>query len=126
MSHATLPSSDSTVAIEILKKRVQEFCEARDWDQFHSPKNLAIGLVTEAAELLEHFRFRDDQQIEQRLATHREAIEDELADSLFFILRFASRNGIDLCRAVENKMAKNEKKYPVDRARGSNRKYDEY
>ncbi len=106
--------------------KVREFCEARDWDQFHSPKELAIGLITEAAELLEHFRFQSDEQIAALFANpaSREEIEDEIADCLFFILRFAGRHDIDLKKVCDRKIAKSAAKYPVDKARGNNRKYD--
>lgn len=106
--------------------KVRKFCEERDWDQFHSPKELSIGLITEASELLEHFRFQSDEQITALLsdATSREEIEDELADCLFFILRFAGRQNVDLGRALDRKIAKSAAKYPVDKARGNNRKYD--
>ncbi|MES2965136.1 MAG: nucleotide pyrophosphohydrolase [Bdellovibrionota bacterium] len=113
--------------IQALVAKVQKFCEERDWDQFHPPKELAIGLITEAAELLEHFRFQSDEQITRMFddPTKREEIEDELADCLFFILRFAGRHQIDLVKACERKIAKSAVKYPVDKARGSNRKYDQ-
>ena len=113
--------------IEALKTKVREFCEARDWDQFHGPKELAIGLITEAAELLEHFRFQSDAQIAEMFKDPRkkEEIEDEIADCFFFILRFAGRNDIDLAKACERKIAKSALKYPVEKARGNNRKYDQ-
>ncbi len=111
-----------------LQREIQEFCEVRDWDQFHGPKDLAIGLVTESSELLDLFRFKSD---EESLAlvnsnTTREKIEDELADVFFFTLRFAQKNGIDLVQALRAKIAKNGKKYPVELSRGSNRKYTEF
>ena len=83
-----------------LSRRVREFCEARDWDQFHSPKELAIGLVTESAELLAHLRFLSEDQVRERLsnADDRSAIEHEVADVLFFLLRFCDRNGRSLSR----------------------------
>ncbi len=121
--------SDVTATVETLKAKVREFCEERDWDQFHDAKELAIGLITEASELLEHFRFRSAREIEERLerdAKHREAVEDELADALFFVLRFAQKNGVDLAAALARKMEKNARKYPVELAKGSNRKYTEF
>lgn len=118
---------DSTTTLEDLKRRVRTFCEDRDWDQFHGCKELAIGLVTEAAELLDHFRFLSDEQVAARLAdpVRREEIEDELADVLFFLLRFGQRNGIDLDAALQRKIKKNDARYPVDKARGRNLKHDE-
>ena len=107
---------------------VRNFCEARDWDQFHSPKDLAIGLTTESAELLELFRFKSEDQISEMLvnAEDRGKVADELADVYFFLLRFCQRNGFDLNLALEKKIEKNELKYPVDKARGSNKKYDQF
>ena len=119
---------DDKTSIEELKKRVQTFCEDRDWDQFHNPKELSIGLITESAELLEHFRFKDDEQMKELFKDNkkREEIEHELADSLFFILRFAQMNNIDLDSALENKIIHNNKKYPVEKSKGKNHKYTEY
>jgi NTP pyrophosphatase (non-canonical NTP hydrolase) len=118
----------SAIQFEDLQNRVRRFCEERDWDQFHDIKELAIGVSTEAAELLELFRFQSREQCEALLNAplKREKIEDEIADVLFFILRIAGRYDIDLSRAVEKKMVKNGARYPVDKARGSNRKYDEF
>jgi len=118
---------DSTATIDSLKDRVRAFCEARDWDQFHGPKDLAIGVATEASELLEHFRFMNDEEASSRLAEpeRRQAIEEELADVLFFILRFAQRFNVDLDTALDHKIKKNDDRYPVDKARGRNLKHDE-
>lgn len=120
-----MPDSSTTVAA--LTDAVRTFCEARDWDRFHGPRDLAIGIVTEAAELLDRFRFKDDAECAALLVdpSARDGIEQELADTLFFILRFAERNGIDLSTAVARKLALNEERYPVAKARGSNRKYTE-
>jgi NTP pyrophosphatase (non-canonical NTP hydrolase) len=109
-----------------LIESIKEFCEQRDWDQYHNPKDLAIGISTEAAELLDLFRFKNGDEIEQTLANKREHIEDELADVLFFVLRFAQMNQIDLKEALEHKMAKNAAKYPIDKVKGNNKKYNEY
>ena len=94
---------------------IREFCQARAWDPYHGPKDLAIGLVTEAAELLEHFRFRNETESLQLLQNpeSREQVEDELIDSLFFILRFADKYSVDINQAFERKMLKNAKKYPA-------------
>jgi NTP pyrophosphatase (non-canonical NTP hydrolase) len=113
------------ISIRDLKDKVREFCEARDWDQFHGPKELAIGVITEASELLEHFRFLSEEQAMELLQDpqQREEIEDEIADVLFFLLRFCQRFDVDLERALMRKMEKGEKKYPVEKAKGSNLKY---
>ena len=103
----------------------QSFCEERDWDQFHNPKDLSIGLITEASELLEHFRFLSEEDARDKLAAGktREEISDELADIFFFLLRFCQMYDIDLGNALKCKIAKNNRKYPVEKAKGSNRKY---
>lgn len=124
------PQADSRgldVSFQYWKRRVEKFCTARDWDQFHGAKDLAIGAITEAAELLEHFRFKSDQEIEGMFKNKakREEIEDELADVLFFVVRFAQRYDIDLARAAKRKLAKSCRKYPVSKAKGSNKKYSD-
>jgi NTP pyrophosphatase (non-canonical NTP hydrolase) len=116
---------DEKIKISELKTHLQKFCEAREWDQFHNPKELAIGLITEASELLEHFRFQSEEQVKLMLKNpeSRLKIADELADTFFFVLRFAQLHGFDLADAYFAKMERNEKKYPVEKARGSNKKY---
>lgn len=119
-----LSVSDSLID---LTYRVRSFCEARDWDQFHGPKDLAIGVITEASELLEHFRFLSDEQALWLLKDSQKKadIEEELADILFFLLRFSQRFNIDLGQALIRKIEESEKKYPLEKAKGSNKKYTE-
>lgn len=114
-------------SIRDLEKQVQLFCEEREWDQFHNPKDLAIGISTEANELLDLFRFKSNDEMIQLFADleKKQKVEDEIADVLFFILRFAQMHQIDLVSALENKIEKNALKYPVEKAKGSNRKYNE-
>ena len=121
-------SDISESEIAKMSARVRKFCEDRDWDQFHDPKELAIGLITESSELLEIFRFQKPEDCVRMFEDpgKREAIEDELADVWFFVLRFIGRHGIDLEQILERKIIKNEKKYPIEKARGSNRKYTEF
>ncbi len=116
---------DATTTIAQLKGEVKRFCEARDWDQYHNAKDLAIGVSTEAGELLDLFRFKSPDEAEGMFRDSRErgAIEDEMSDVLFFLLRMAQMNDVDLAGAFERKMAKNERKYPEEIARGSNKKY---
>ena len=112
--------------IKELMKKVQDFCEARDWDQFHNPKDLAIGLSTESNELLDIFRFKSEEQMKEIMnSPTREHVEEELADVFFFLLRFAQMNDIDLSEILDMKMNKNNLKYPVEKAKGSNSKYNE-
>lgn len=119
---------DKNLTISELKTLVKTFCKERDWDQYHTPKDLAIGLITEAAELLEHFRFRSIEQCLEDLKdpVKNEEIRDELSDALFFILRFSQCFDIDLSSSLQKKIEKNEKKYPVNSAKGSNKKYTEF
>lgn len=118
---------DSKTTLSELKETVRFFCEERDWDQFHNPKDLAIGVVTEASELIEHFRFKNQQEIEiiMQDKKKKEKIGNELADILFFLLRFSQINEFDLTKELKRKMKLNGKKYPVELSRGSNKKYDE-
>lgn len=110
--------------LDDLTKLVQQFCEARDWDQFHNPKDLAIGIATEAGELLDLFRFQREEDVVAMLKNpaDREKIGEELADVFYFLLRFSQLYGFDLGEALVRKMKINETKYPVGTARGSNRK----
>ncbi len=118
---------DRKTTIEELKEMVKEFCEARDWNQFHNPKDLAIGISTEANELLQIFRFKSEEDMRQLMSSERkDEIEEELADVFYFVLRFAQMNNIDLSQAVKNKIDKNNRKYPVEKAKGCNKKYNEY
>lgn len=115
------------VNLDELNKEVREFCEERDWTQFHTPKDLAIGLSTESNELLELFRFKDrsDQDALLADAEKRAEVEDELADILFFVLRFADLHDIDLEDALAAKLEKNRERYPKDQYKSSNQKYNE-
>ena len=112
--------------IERLNQEVREFCEERNWTQYHTPKDLAIGLSTESNELLELFRF-EDQAGQDDVLTDPESktdVEDELADILFFILRFADLYDIDLEAALEAKLEKNRERYPKDEYQSGNGQHD--
>lgn len=108
-------------------QEIQEFCEERNWDQFHDAKEMSIGISTEASELLEHFRFKNEEEVEQVMNEEekRQGVEEELADVLYFVLRFSQLYDINLVEALEHKMEKNREKYPVDKAKDSNEKYDQ-
>ena len=119
--------NDKEVTLEELKNKVKEFCEKRDWDQFHNPKELAIGISTEANELLQIFRFKSEEDMKKVMSSDKRVeVEEELADCLYFVLRFAQMNNIDLSSAVSNKIEKNDKKYPAEKVKGCNKKYNEY
>ncbi len=116
---------DEDIDIETLKEEVKYFCEERNWDQFHDAKEIAIGISTESAELLEHFRFKSDQEVEEILEdeSKRQEISDEVADIFYFLLRMAQLYDIDISEAFKRKMRKNKEKYPVEKAKDSNKKY---
>lgn len=107
-----------------LKERLRVFARERDWEQFHSPKNLAAALIVEAAELLEHFQWRTAAESETLDAATREQVAQELADVFIYLVRIADRLDVDLLDAAERKIALNARKYPADRVRGSARKHD--
>lgn len=118
---------DNKSTIEELKDVVKSFCEDREWDQFHNQKDLSIMIITEAAELLEIFRYKDEKQMQEIMnGKKRIAVEEEVADILFGLLRFAQMNNIDLSTALFDKVEKNNKKYPVELVKGKNKKYNEY
>lgn len=116
--------NDDKIYLSQLKEKVKSFCEQRDWDQFHSAKELSIGAITEASELLEHFRFLSQEQVQAKMEDPkaRAEIGEELADVLFFLLRFSQRYNFSLEDCFTKKMAKNAKKYPVDEFKGKNHK----
>lgn len=118
---------DKKSTLHELKEKVQCFCKERDWDQFHNQKDLAIGIITESAELLEHFRFKNISEMTAMISNpiKKSEIEEEVADILFFILRFAQMNDIDLSEALNRKIEINNTKYPVKKFKGSNKKYTE-
>jgi len=108
-----------------LRDALRAFAAERDWDQFHSPRNLATALAVEAAELLEPFQWLDDAQSRALSPEARAAVEEEMADVLLYLVRLADRLDVDLEQAARAKLARNAMKYPVEKARGTSRKYDE-
>src|SRR3989338_985536 len=121
-------AKDQETKIHELKDKIKKFCDDRDWDQFHGAKELATALIIESAELLEHFRWKNDKKVEELLKDEnkREEIGDEMADVLYFLIRLAQRYDIDLSEALDRKIEKNNKKYPVEKAKGSSKKYNEF
>ena len=107
-----------------LREALRVFAAARDWDQFHSPRNLATALSVEAAELLEPFQWLTDEQSRNLPPQTRAAVAEELADVLLYLVRLADKLDVDLEAAARAKIARNAEKYPVEKARGSSRKYD--
>ncbi len=121
-------NGDHTITIAHLKEKIKTFCEERDWDQFHNAKELAVALSIEASELLEIFRWKTRKEVDELFKNEkkREEIEDELADVVYFPIRLAQLYNIDLSRAIEKKMRKNNEKYPADKVKGLHKKYNEY
>jgi NTP pyrophosphatase (non-canonical NTP hydrolase) len=109
-----------------LRALVREFVDERDWDQFHSPKNLAAALTVEAAELLEHFQWLRDGRPEELGPDKLVQVRHEMADVLVYLVRLADKLDVDLLAAVQEKMVLNRAKYPAEQVRGDARKYYEY
>lgn len=118
---------DSTTTVAELRARVLAFAREREWEQFHSPKNLSMALAAESGELMEHFLWSESSASADvaREARKRPEIEDEIADVVIYALEFANVCGIDLAAAIGAKLAKNAEKYPVEKARGRATKYTE-
>jgi NTP pyrophosphatase (non-canonical NTP hydrolase) len=117
---------DCINSLESLRDRLREFAKERDWDQYHTPKNLSMALIAEAAELIEHFQWVDGNQSHILAEKTRQSVEEELADILIYLVRISDKLEIDLYDSVERKIAINEKKYPAEKVRGSAKKYTEY
>lgn len=116
----------TTDSLENLRRQLAEFALERDWDQFHSPKNLSMALIAEAAELVEHFQWLTQSQSKALPAEKLEAVSLELADILLYTIRAADMLGVDLIKAAERKIAINHQRYPAHRVRGDARRASEY
>jgi NTP pyrophosphatase (non-canonical NTP hydrolase) len=112
-------------SLDELSQQLQHFAQDRDWQQFHSPKNLASALVVEAGELLEHFQWLTEEQSRTLPSEKREAVAAEMADVLLYLVQLSRALGIDPIAAAQAKMKLNALKYPADLARGTSKKYDE-
>jgi len=108
--------------LEQLRQRLREFARARDWEQFHSPKNLSMALIVEAAELVEHFQWLTEAESARLDPKTFEAVEQEIADVFIYLVRLSDLLGIDLLDAAERKIALNERKYPAHEVHGSAKK----
>lgn len=111
--------------LEQLRDKIRQFAAEREWDQFHSPKNLATALTVEAAELLENFQWLKDEESKQLSTAKRAEVQAELADVFIYLVRLADKLDIDLISAANEKIVENAKKYPVDKSKGSAKKYNE-
>ena len=112
--------------LEALKIKLKKFADDRDWDQFHSPKNLSMALSVEASELVECFQWLTEEQSQNLSPEQLSAVIDEIADVQVYLLRLATKLDVNILDAVEQKMVKNVAKYPADKVRGSAKKYDQY
>jgi NTP pyrophosphatase (non-canonical NTP hydrolase) len=112
--------------INSIKQLIRDFAEARDWDQFHSPKNLTMELSAEVSEIIEHFQWLTEEQSENLPQNKLKEVETELADTLIYLIRLADKLDIDLWDATLNKIKINEQKYPVVKAKGNAKKYTEF
>ena len=110
----------------LLRDALRDFAAERDWEQFHTPRNLAVALTVEAGELLEHFQWMDEAASAQLSADKRVQIGEEMADVLLYLLRLSDKLQVDLAGAAWRKLQSNAQKYPADKVRGSSRKYTEY
>ena len=113
------------MTLDDLTRRIVAFRDARDWMQFHNPKELAVAIAAEAGELLQHFVWQQPEQIESRVRERRAELADEMADVAILLLELAHNLEVDLSRAVLEKLERNERRYPVEKSRGSNAKYNE-
>ncbi|MFA6520363.1 MAG: nucleotide pyrophosphohydrolase [Candidatus Paceibacterota bacterium] len=111
--------------IKSLTKLINDFREARDWKQFHNPKDVAISLSLEAGEVLEHFQWKSKEEIEKYIKTNKNEIGDELADVFYWVLLLSDDLNIDIEKALRKKMKENNKKYPIKKAKGRHNKYTE-
>lgn len=118
--------NDARVSMKSLQERLRSFADERDWDQFHSPKNLSTALIVEAAELLEHFQWLTQDQSTNLSREKLLEVEAEVADIFIYLLRLSDKLGIDMLDAAIRKIARNEEKYPVEKVKGSAKKYTEY
>lgn len=121
----TSTAAQRPTSLEELRGALERFASDRDWDQFHSPKNLAIALSVEAAELLEHFQWTSEAESEVLTPDQHAKVREEIADVLLYLIRLADKLNIDLLAAASDKIQVNAAKYPVDKARGSSKKYTE-
>lgn len=111
--------------IKELTAKIRKVADDRDWRQFHNQKDLALSLSLEAAELLEHFQWRNGAELEEYTKTHKEEIAEEIADVVYWALRMSDLLGVDIKEVLEKKMLKIEKKYPIAKSKGNHKKYTE-
>lgn len=111
--------------IQDITAKIVIFRDQRDWKQFHNPKDLALSLVLEASEVLEHFQWKTPEEMATYVKTHKKEISQELADVMYWVLLMSADMGIDIHKAVNQKLLENKKKYPIAKAKGNHKKYTE-
>ena len=109
--------------IQNVINKIKKFRDERDWMQFHDPKNMAVSITIEASELLENFQWKTKDEVDRYIQDHKEEVRDEIADIALYLFELADNLNIDLLEAMETKLAKNERKYPVEKAKGKHTKY---
>lgn len=109
-----------------LQKMIRQFVDDRDWDQFHNPKDLSISLALEAAEVMEHFQWKNEEEMVEHVKNYKADVAEEIADVFYWVLLLSNKLDIDLTEAFKQKMEQNRAKYPVEKAKGNHKKYTEH
>ena len=104
-------------------EKIKNFRDERDWMQFHDPKNMAVSIILEASELLEHFQWKTKAEVAEYISQHQNEVQDEIADIALYLFELADNLGVNLISAMEKKLSKNAEKYPVEKAKGNAKKY---
>lgn len=110
--------------VKEITEKIKKFRDERDWMQFHDPKNMAVSVILEASELLEHFQWKTTEEVEKYARQNQAEIKDEIADIALYLFELADNLGINLIEAMDQKLKKNEMKYPVEKAKGKHTKYN--
>lgn len=110
--------------IKRITQKIKKFRDERDWMQFHDPKNMAISIILEASELLEHFQWKTKAEVESYIKTYKIEVQEEIADIAMYLFELADNLGIDLVKAMNKKLKKNTLKYPIRKAKGKHIKYN--
>ncbi|MFH1459445.1 MAG: nucleotide pyrophosphohydrolase [Candidatus Omnitrophota bacterium] len=110
--------------VKAIIERIKKFRDERDWMQFHDPKNMAVSIILEASELLEHFQWKTIQEVEEYAKNNQDKIQDEIADIALYLFELSDNLGINLIDAMDKKLLKNAKKYPAEKAKGKHTKYN--
>lgn len=110
--------------LQAIINKIKQFRDERDWMQFHDPKNMAVSIIIEASELLEHFQWKTREEVDKYIIDNKDKIREEIADIALYLFELADNLGINLLDAMNQKLLKNEKKYPAEKSRGKHTKYN--